>query len=106
MFIRRKIANNSVYYDICESYRENGKVEKRIIISLGPCPTVFEAIRNTKFQLEIIRKRKSLRRRDRKRFEKLQRKLELLEDLAMKASTLRTYNSDYDETWVFAELTR
>ena len=51
MFIRRKIANGVCYYDLAESYRENGEVKKRILISLGRCSSIAEAIRITEIHL-------------------------------------------------------
>ena len=99
MFLRRKIANGICYYDIAESYREDGEVKKRILISLGRCSSVEEAIPATEYQLKrCIADPNSARARDRKKAEKLRRKLEMLRNVVTKASPLQTVNSDYTES--------
>ncbi len=99
MFIRRKIANCAAYYDLAESYREDGEVKKRILISLGRCPGVEEAIRVTEYQLtRHLANPHPDRARDRKKAEKLRHKLEMLRNVVTKASSLQTVNSDYTES--------
>lgn len=99
MFIRRKIANGICYYDIAESHREDGEVKKRILISLGRCSSVVEAIQSTECRLERYLANPVLARaRDRNRAEKLRHKLEILRNVVTKASPLQTVNSDYNES--------
>jgi hypothetical protein len=101
MFLRRKIANGICYYDIAESYREDGEVKKRILISLGRCSSVGEAIQTTECQLKrYLANLDPTRARDRKKAEKLRRKLEMLRNVVTKASPLQTVNSDYTESVV------
>jgi hypothetical protein len=98
MFIRRKIANSAAYYDLAESYREDGEVKKRILISLGRCSSIEEAIQSTEYQLKrYLANPDPARARDRKKAEKLRRKLEMLRIVVTKASSLQTVNSDYTE---------
>jgi hypothetical protein len=99
MFVRRKIANGAAYYDLAESYREDGEVKKRILISLGRCSSIEEAIQSTEYQLNrYLANPNSARARDRKKAEKLRRKLEILRNVVTKASSLQTVNSDYTES--------
>jgi hypothetical protein len=99
MFIRRKIANGAAYYDLAESYREDGEVKKRILISLGRCSSVEEAIRSTEYQLKRYLGNPNLARaRDRKKAEKLRYKLEILRNVVTKAPSLQTVNADYTES--------
>ena len=98
-FIRRKIANGVCYYDIAESYREDGEVKKRILISLGRCSSVVEAIQSTEHRLKCcLAHPDPTRARDRNRAEKLRHKLEILLNVVTKASPLQTVNSDYNES--------
>jgi hypothetical protein len=98
-FIRRKVANGVCYYDIAESYREDGEVKKRILISLGRCSSVIEAIQSTECQLKrYLANPHPARARDRNRAEKLRFKLEILRNVVTKASFLQTFNSDYTES--------
>jgi hypothetical protein len=99
MFLRRKIANGVCYYDIAESYREDGEVKKRILISLDRCSSVAEAIQSTEYQLKhYLANPHPARARSRNRAEKLRRKLEILRNVVTKASPLQTVNSDYAES--------
>jgi hypothetical protein len=99
MFIRRKIANGAAYYDLAESYREDGEVKKRILISLGRCSSVAEAIETAEYQLKrYLANLHPARARDRNKAEKLRRKLEILRIVVTKASSLQTVNSDYTES--------
>jgi hypothetical protein len=99
MFIRRKIANNVCYCDIAESYREDGEVKKRILISLGRCSSVEEAIRANEYQLKrCLANPHTERARDRKKAEKLRHKLEMLRNVVKKAFLLQTVNLDYTES--------
>jgi len=99
MFIRRKIANGVCYYDLAESYRENGEVKKRILISLGRCPSIAEAIRSTEFNLKrYLANPQPAHARDRNKIKKLQRRLEILENVVTKSAFLQTVNSDYTES--------
>jgi hypothetical protein len=99
MFIRRKIANGAAYYDLAESYREDGEVTKRILISLGRCSSAEEAIQSTEYQLKrYLGNPNAARARDRKKAEKLRHKLEILRNVVTKASSLQTVNSDYTES--------
>jgi hypothetical protein len=99
MFIRRKIAYGAAYYDLAESYREDGEVKKRILISLGRCPGVEEAIQSAEYQLKrYLANHHQERARDRKKAEKLRHKLEMLRNVVTKASSLQTVNSDYTES--------
>jgi hypothetical protein len=101
MFIRRKIANGVCYYDIAESYREDGEVKKRILISLGRCSSVEEAIRSTEYHLKRhLANPHPARARDRNKAEKLRRKLEMLLNVVTKAASLQTVNADYAESAV------
>ncbi len=43
-FIRSKQVNGATYYSLVESFRQNGKVRQRVIVSLGQCATIDEAI--------------------------------------------------------------
>jgi hypothetical protein len=43
-FIRHKQVNGTTYYSLVESVRENGRVRQRVIVSLGQCATIDEAI--------------------------------------------------------------
>jgi hypothetical protein len=43
-FIRRKQVNGTTYYSLVESVRENGRVRQRVIVSVGQCATIDEAI--------------------------------------------------------------
>jgi prefoldin subunit 5 len=97
MFIRRKIANGVCYYDIAESYREDGEVKKRILISLGRCSSVEEAIQSAEFYLKRL---DPLNRKHRRKAEKLRRKLEILRNVVTKAATLQTVNPNYTESVV------
>jgi hypothetical protein len=98
-FIRRKIANGICYYDIAESYREDGEVKKRILISLGRSSSVGEAIQITEYQLRrCLANLDPARARDRNKAEKLRHKLEMLRNVVTKASPLQTVNSDYIES--------
>lgn len=98
-FIRRKVANCTAYYDIAESYREDGEVKKRIIISLGRCSSVEQAIQSTECQLKRqLAKPHPVQSRDRKKAEKLRRKLEILAAVVTKAAFLQTVNDDYVES--------
>jgi len=98
-FIRRKIANGVCYYDIAESYREDGEVKKRILISLGRCPSVEEAIHSTEYRLKrYLTNPQPTRARDRNKAEKLRYKLQILQDVVTKASRLQTVNSNFDES--------
>jgi len=98
-FIRRKIANAVCYYDIAESYREDGEVKKRILISLGRCSSVVEAIQSTEYRLKrYLANPHPERARDRNKAEKLRHKLEILRNVVTKASPLQTFNSDYTES--------
>jgi len=100
-FIRRKIASGVCYYDIAESYREDGEVKKRILISLGRCSSVEEAIRATEYQLRrYLANFNPERARDLKKAEKLRRKLEILQNVVTKSSPLQTFNSQYIESSV------
>jgi hypothetical protein len=99
MFLRRKIASGICYYDIAESYREDGEVKKRILISLGRCSSVEEAIRATEYQLtRHLANHHPERARDRNKAEKLRHKLEMLRNVVTKASSLQTVNADYTES--------
>jgi len=99
MFIRRKIANGVAYYDLAESYRENGEVKKRILLSLGRCSSIAEAIRSTEYQLKrCLANPHPVRARDRNKFEKLRRKLETLQNVVTKSAFLQTFNCDYVES--------
>jgi hypothetical protein len=99
MFLRRKIANGVCYYDIAESYREDGEVKKRILISLGRCSSVIEAIQSTEYRLKrCLANPHPARAMDRNKAEKLRRKLEILRNVVTKASPLQTVNSDYTES--------
>ena len=99
MFIRRKIANGVCYYDIAESYREDEQVKKRILISLGRCSSVTEAIQSAEYQLKRrLTNPQPARARDRNKAEKLRRKLETLRNVVTKAASLQTFNSDYTES--------
>jgi hypothetical protein len=99
MFIRRKIVNGAAYYDLAESHREDGEVKKRILICLGRCPSIEEAIQSTEYQLKrYLANPNSARTRDRKKAEKLRHKLEILRNVVTKASSLQTVNSDYTES--------
>ena len=98
MFIRRKIANGVAYYDLAESFRENGQVKKRILISLGRCPSIAEAIRVTEAHLKrYIANPQPTRARDRHKTEKLRRRLEILRNVVTKSAFLQTFNCDYVE---------
>jgi signal recognition particle subunit SEC65 len=99
MFLRRKIVNCICYYDIAESYREDGEVKKRILISLGRCSSVEEAIQSAEYQLKRhLANPHPERARDRNKAEKLRHKLEILRNVVTKASSLQTVNSDYTES--------
>ena len=99
MFIRRKIANGVCYYDLAESYRENGEVKKRILICLGRCPSIAEAIRITEIHLRrYLVGPQPTRARDRNKAEKLRRRLEILRNVVTKSAFLPTFNYDYIET--------
>jgi hypothetical protein len=99
MFIRRKIANGVCYYDLAESYREDGQVKKRILISLGRSPSIAEAILITEIHLRrYLVSPQPARARDRKKAEKLRRRLEMLRNVVTKSAFLRTFNYDYVET--------
>jgi hypothetical protein len=99
MFIRRKIANGVCYYDIAESYREDGEVKKRILISLGRCSSVLEAIQSTEHRLQFyLAHPDPTRARNRNKAEKLRHKLEILRNVVTKAASLQTVNSDYAES--------
>ena len=99
MFIRRKIANGVAYYDLAESYRENGEVKKRILLSLGRCSSIAEAIRSTEYQLKRhFTNPYPIRARDRNKAEKLRRKLEILRNVVTKSPFLQTFNHDYVES--------
>jgi hypothetical protein len=98
MFIRRKVANGVAYYDLAESYRENGEVKKRILIPLGRCSSVQEAILNTEHWLKRYLANREARARDRNKAEKLRRKLEILRSVVTKASSFQTVNSEYTES--------
>jgi hypothetical protein len=75
MFIRRKIANGVAYYDLAESYREDGEVKKRILLSLGRCSSVEEALQSAECQLmRYLANPHLARARDRNKAEKLRRK--------------------------------
>ena len=98
MFIRRKIANSAAYYDLAESYREDGEVKKRILVSLGRCSSVEEAIQSTEYQVKrYLTNPHPERARDRNKAEKLRRK-EMLRNVVTKASSLQTVNFDYTES--------
>jgi hypothetical protein len=98
-FIRRKISNGICYYDIAESFRENGQVKKRIIVSLGRCPSIAEAIRITEIHLRrYLVSPQPARARDRHKAEKLRRRLEILRNVVTKSAFLQTFNYDYIET--------
>ena len=97
-FIRRKIANGVCYYDIAESYREDGEVKKRILISLGRYSNVEEAIGATELRLKrYLANAHPARARNRNKAEKLRHKLQILRDVVTKASQLQTFNSDNTE---------
>ena len=82
-----------------KSYREDGEVKKRILISLGRCPGVEEAIQSTEYRLKChLANPDSARARDRKKAKKLRHKLEILRSVVTKASLLQTVNSDYTES--------
>jgi hypothetical protein len=98
-FIRRKIANGICYYDVAESFREDGVVKKRILISLGRCPNIADAIRVTEINLKrYLANPRPARARDRNKAEKLRRKLEILQNVVTKSAFLQTFNYDYIES--------
>ena len=43
-FIRRKQVNGATYYSLVESVRANRRVRQRVIVSLGQCATIDEAL--------------------------------------------------------------
>lgn len=43
-FVRKKRVNGREYYQLVENYREDGKVRQRMLVHLGPYPTVEAAI--------------------------------------------------------------
>lgn len=43
-FVRAKRQDGRIYYQLVESRREGPRVRQRVIVHLGPCPSVEEAI--------------------------------------------------------------
>jgi hypothetical protein len=51
-YIRRKNVGDRTYYDVVESYREKGKVKQRLIVALGRCSTIDDAIEETEWWIK------------------------------------------------------
>lgn len=98
MFIRRKITDGAAYYDLAESYRENGEVKKRILVSLGHCSSIAEALRRTEYQLRRhLANAYADTSRGRNKSERLSKRLEMLQIVLTKGPQLQTANSSYTE---------
>ena len=51
-FIRHKNVGDRTYYDVVETFRTNGKVKQRLIVALGRCSTIDDAIKETEWWIE------------------------------------------------------
>lgn len=56
MFVREKVVRGVRYHALVESYRQNGKVRQRVIVSLNQCATVEEAITKAEAEIELFSK--------------------------------------------------
>lgn len=51
-FLRYKNVDGKRYAQIVENYRENGKHKQRVLLHIGPYPTVEDAIANWQYRAE------------------------------------------------------
>jgi len=54
MFIRKKIVRGVAYYALVESYRCDSKPRQMIILSLGRCSTINEAIADAEQEIALM----------------------------------------------------
>jgi hypothetical protein len=59
VFVRSKIVNGTIYYQLIEGYRDpdTGKVRQRTIASLGTSPTLADAIARAKLTVRAKKRR-------------------------------------------------
>jgi len=48
MFIAKQTIKGKAYHRVMESYRENGKIKKKVLCNLGPYPTIEDALHAAK----------------------------------------------------------
>jgi hypothetical protein len=56
MFIRTKVAKGFTYYQVVRSERDGAKVRQVLVVSLGRCPTVEEALKAETKRLAQLRR--------------------------------------------------